>query len=395
MSQQLINRNLDLMQLRNDGYTVEIIANHLVVRDVPYVNAEGQVEYNGILVSPLDMAGDCTVKPKTHVALFSGSHPCNADGSKLNAISHTSTTRNIAPDLTVYHSFSSKPKGGYTDYHHKMTTYIAMIMEPARNIDAKATAQLHRPVECTEDSSVFHYLDTASSRAGITEISAKLAIPKVAIIGLGGTGSYILDLIVKAPITEIHLFDGDVFYSHNAFRAPGAASVDELRKQPLKVDYHAQKYGVFRKNIVSHPSYLHENNLCELDEMHSVFIAMDGSKDKRSIIRHLEERGITFIDAGMGIELADGSLGGIVRVTTSCPENRNHIHEKKRISYDDGEDNPYESNIQVADLNALNACMAVIRWKKLLGFYRDLEQEFHSLYTLDGNTIINEDQSEE
>jgi hypothetical protein len=43
------------------------------------------------------------------------------------------------------------------------------------------------------------------------------------------------------------------------------------------------------------------------------------------------------------------------------------------------------------DLNALNACLAVIRWKRLYGFYRDLEGEHHSLYTIDGNHLLNED----
>ena len=49
----------------------------------------------------------------------------------------------------------------------------------------------------------------------------------------------------------------------------------------------------------------------------------------------------------------------------------------------------YASNIQVADLNAFNALMAVIKWKKLRGFYRDLEQELHSTYTTDGNLLLN------
>ena len=36
-------------------------------------------------------------------------------------------------------------------------------------------------------------------------------------------------------------------------------------------------------------------------------------------------------------------------------------------------DADYERNIQIADLNALTASMAVIRWKKFSGFYQDLE----------------------
>ena len=36
--------------------------------------------------------------------------------------------------------------------------------------------------------------------------------------------------------------------------------------------------------------------------------------------------------------------------------------------------------------------LAVIKWKKLSGFYCDLEREHHSTYTLDGNMLLNEDQ---
>ena len=59
----------------------------------------------------------------------------------------------------------------------------------------------------------------------------KLMNHKVAIIGLGGTGSYILDMLAKTPVSEIHLFDGDDFLTHNAFRSPGAASLDDLSKK--------------------------------------------------------------------------------------------------------------------------------------------------------------------
>jgi hypothetical protein len=36
--------------------------------------------------------------------------------------------------------------------------------------------------------------------------------------------------------------------------------------------------------------------------------------------------------------------------------------------------------------------LAVIRWKKLWGFYADQEGEHNSLYAIGGNEIINEDQ---
>lgn len=54
-------------------------------------------------------------------------------------------------------------------------------------------------------------------------------------------------------------------------------------------------------------------------------------------------------------------------------------------------DDDYRKNVQVADLNCLNATLAVIKWKKLSGFYLDLEREHNAIYVVNGNTIINED----
>ena len=113
---------------------------------------------------------------------------------------------------------------------------------------------------------------------------------------------------------------------------------------------------------------------------------------KRPIIEKLEELGIPFVDVGMGIELVDDQLQGIVRVTTSTAKKREHVRNKKRIGLSGGDaDDVYSQNIQIAELNALNAALAVIKWKKLFGFYLDLENEHFSTYTLDGNLIINED----
>lgn len=77
-------------------------------------------------------------------------------------------------------------------------------------------------------------------------------------------------------------------------------------------------------------------------------------------------------------------------MTASTPEKRDHV--RQRISFvGGGAKDIYASNIQVADLNALNAVLAVVKWKKILGFYRDLECEHHCTYTTDGNMLINGD----
>ena len=91
----------------------------------------------------------------------------------------------------------------------------------------------------------------------------------------------------------------------------------------------------------------------------------------------------------MGLELDDGSLGGILRVTASTPKKRDHVHQGRVPFAGGGKDDIYASNIQVADLNALNGVLAVVKWKKIRGFYRDLEREHHCTYTTDGNALDN------
>ena len=397
MSRSLINRSRDLKALADDGYEVDIVSSHLVIRSVPYVDAKKQVKL-GVLVSTLDLAGDVTAKPSTHVAMFAGEYPCDRAGRALTKIECGVERKQISDDLVVEYSFSSKLKQGskkvnYADYYQKMTTYVSIISSHAEAIDPRVTARTRRVIESSEPDAVFKYLDTASSRAGISAVSDKLELNKIAIVGLGGTGSYILDLVAKTPVHEIHVFDGDDFFQHNAFRSPGAPSLEELRAVPSKVGHHAHRYRPMRNGIIEHGFRVDATNAEELKEMDFVFVCVDRGDARRPIIEKLEEYDIPFIDVGMGIELVDGQLQGIVRVTLSTPERRDHIRDKKRISLSGGDaDGVYSQNIQIAELNSLNAALAVIRWKKFMGFYSDLEKEHFSAYTLDGNAIVNEDQ---
>jgi len=394
MSPQLLDRSPDLLHLVADGYEVEIVGSHLLITHVPYVNSKREVAF-GTLVSVLTLANEATTKPSDHVVSFAGEHPCKVDGSEIIQIKHQSQRQDLGHGIVVDHTFSNKPDGGYQDYYDKMTTYIRIISGPAEAIDPDATARTRRVVPSDDPQSIFTYRDTASSRAGIGAVSSKLELDKVAILGLGGTGSYVLDLVAKTPIKEIHLFDGDRFLQHNAFRSPGAASLEDLQNVPSKVTYFKNQYSKMHRGIIAHESYVDATNVDELRQMSFVFVCLDRASVKKAIIERLEAFDIPFIDVGMGIELVDGALGGVLRVTTSSKRMRDHVRSKNRIPFSDADrDNDeaaYERNIQIADLNALNAALAVLKWKKLFGFYRDLDKEHFSTFTIDGNTLVNED----
>jgi hypothetical protein len=240
-----------------------------------------------------------------------------------------------------------------------------------------------------EEDSIFNYTETASDRVGIGALTGRFLNERIAIIGVGGTGSYVLDLVAKTPVREIRLFDSDEFLQHNAFRAPGAPSIEELREAPRKVEHFAGIYSKMHRGITTFPS-LYATNVGLLDGITFAFLCMDAGETKRAVVNKLEALGVSFIDVGMGLELIDCSLGGILRITASTSSNR--AHARKRLSFSaGGEKDVYSSNIQVADLNALNAALAVIRWKKFIRFYRDLEGELHITYTTDGNMLLNGD----
>jgi hypothetical protein len=390
MSQKPLSLSPDLKRLREEGYFVQIVGGLLLLRDVPYVDSKRQVRF-GTLISGLTLAGEVAQRPGTHVVHFDGDHPCNADGTPIAQIVHQSGAINLGNGVTAKHGFSNKPAGGYKNYHEKMTTYATIISGPAAVLRPGVTARAYASTEEDGVESVFNYTETASDLAGVGALTEQLTAEKVLIIGLGGTGSYILDLVAKTPVPEIRLIDADDFLQHNAFRAPGAPSLDELRAVPKKVDYYKAIYSKMHRGIVAHAVHVDATNLFLLDGVTFVFICIDAGAAKHLIVQRLETLGIAFVDVGMGLELVDGSLGGILRVTSSTPGKREHVHDG-RISFAEGDENDlYASNIQVADLNALNATLAVIKWKKIRGFYRDFEKEHHCTYTTDGNMLINGD----
>lgn len=391
MSQRLINRSPDLKRLRDEGYGVRVRSQkYLLVHPVPHVNSKKEIA-DGTLVCELTFNGNDVTKPGDHVIHFIGAYPCDSNGNEIKQIFNASQLRELTKDVVVDHTFSAKPRGaGFQDYYEKITAYVAMISGPAEVLDPKVTARTFPIIEATEEESVFRYVDTASSRAEIDAITNKLEHGKIGIVGLGGTGSYVLDFVAKTPVKEIHLFDGDVLSQHNAFRCPGAASIEELQGHPQKAAYWREKYDRMHRHVIAHDYYIDAANVDQLADMDFVFLCLDKGQPKKMIIDRLEQWGKSFIDVGMGINVSNGSLMGLVRVTASTPEKHDHVQNRVPVG-GDGTPNEYSRNIQVADLNALNAALAVIRWKKLWGYYSDQEREHFSLYSVAGNSLINED----
>ncbi|BBE24570.1 hypothetical protein MN0502_34530 (plasmid) [Arthrobacter sp. MN05-02] len=389
MSSVPLVRNAQLDQLIHEGYDVVVDAGHLVVRRIPFVNEHRQVQL-GFLAYPVTVTGDAIVYSSDHRIWFGGGVPCDESGTPLFIA--TPEDRVVSAELRASYMLSSKPaSGAYTDDRAKVMAYTQIVSHPAEALDPSATSTPGAAWQEVEDHSPFNYLDTATTRAGLTTLSACFHGQTIAIVGLGGTGSYILDQVAKTPVQRIILLDGDTFENHNAFRAPGAPTLELLRERPSKAQYFADIYSHMHRGVVPVPQFVDEDTLHLLDDSTFVFIATDDADTKMSIVSYLEQRGTPFVDVGMGIEEVGGKLTGLLRVTSSLPGHSSHVQTKGRIPGPAPERDDYARNIQIADLNALNAQLAITRWKRYLGLYADLTNEGFSTYSVATNELANED----
>lgn len=390
MSLKQIALNASIKQLKDEGFELEFFQQHLVARSIPYVRHDRTIDSGAIVCLCQNFAGPD--KPSgDHTVWFIGEMPCKSDGTPMDAaLFLESTKQQLENGLIIDRKFSNKkmedPEFPRT-YHDKIVHYVTLIQNQAKVIDPNVDARTGVPFKVNDETSPFKYQDSSSSRAGIYALSQKLAKKRIAIVGLGGTGGYILDQVAKTHVGEIHLFDDDEFSTHNAFRAPGAPSFEALNTKPLKVDYHKALHEPMRNGIHARPYRLTAENVNELAGFDFVFVSVDNGESRRLLSSYLIDAKIPFIDVGMGIIKQEDPLilHGTCRTTFFSPEKSGHT--KLLPCENDVGGNLYRRNIQVADLNAMNALMAVIRWKQYCGFYGDDEMAHNLDYTI-GNSSI-------
>lgn len=392
MSRRLTSLNPSLANLVHDGYELEFRPGFLLVHTVPYVNAGREIAL-GTLISELTMESpDIVGRPGSHQMHFIGEHPCYSDGRLFTPIQYSSGDFDLGNGLHAQHYFSHKRKNkqgawvDYEDYYIKVKTYVRAISGQAKILDPNVDARTHKVARWADDTTPFLYSDTASTRAGILAINELSSTLKVAIVGLGGTGGYVLDFLAPTYVPEIHLFDGAYLRQHNAFRTPGAISSDTLERRLHKVQQLAEQYGQFRRGVVPHAEMVDDGNIHCLTEFDYVFICIDRGSSRALILEHLKDTRTVVIDCGMGMHVTMGEqkLWGTVRTTTSTAEIRDQA--ARLMPLVDRDDEIYRSNIQIIELNALNAAMAVMRWKRMVGMYADDRTETESTY----NTALNQ-----
>jgi ThiF family len=389
--QKLVSHNDDIRRLVEKGYAVAFDSNYLIIRDVPYLDNECKLQI-GAIVAKLEFINQEQVTQTDHQVFFAGSSPHGLDGKPIPNLGGGPTQLALSEasnDIVVQRSFSNKPieTGSFKDFFEKIESYVGIISGPAIELH-RANPYTFRAVQEVISDTIFKFHDTLTSRAEITDLAAKFKDDVIAVIGLGGTGAYVLDFLTKTPVRDIRAFDLDSFRVHNAFRSPGKLDPAELGKP--KTDVYLSRHENFRTGLTVTPKFVDASCNDEFNDVTFAFVCVDKGSSRAGIFDLLISKRIPFIDVGMGLKRKNGPLNGMLRTTYYSAEHGQRLREKRLAELADNPNDLYRTNIQIGELNALNACLAVIKFKQLRGFYSEDVPLYHLLFEISDFKIVGE-----
>jgi ThiF family len=378
--QELVSRNPFISELEDEGYDLDFINGYFVIKGLPYLNESTQLAH-GDWASPVDLTNWVLDPPKDHQAWFRGSRPHDQHKRQLRLGGGPSKVK-VADDFETDHSFSYKlVEAGqmrlYRSFEEKVRTYLDTITAPAMAAYPDATPFRGISVRAAQQGTPLRYPDTLSSRYHMNDVSLLLKGKKVAIVGLGGTGSYILDFIARTHLAQITLFDDDKVQVHTIFRFPGFIPRAIGAK---KVDALAQQYGNWHSNIIPVPERITDQNIKLLHEFNFVFVSLDHGPSRALIVDWLSANGIPFVDCGMGLNRAPVGMNGVIRITGVDRATYEQTVGTVHLPVSEPEGGEYRKQAQIAELNALNATLAVIRFKQHFNILERLDDAASYLF---------------
>lgn len=376
---ELASRNVFIKDYEETGYLIDFVGGYLVFFGLPYLDQDGKLQH-GDWVSPVDLNGQVIDPPTNHQAWWRGSRPHDQQGRQLK-LGGGADKVTVSDDLITDFSFSYKlldengAMRAYRSFDEKVQTYLDTITAPALAAYPQATPLRAIAIKAAAQGSPLRYPDTMSSRYHINDLSALLRGKRVAIIGLGGTGSYILDFLARTHLAQITLFDDDKVHVHTIFRFPSFIPNAIGR---LKADVLSQHYDQWHGGIDGIPERITAENVERLKDFDFVFVSVDDGPARRLIIDWLSANGVPYVDCGMGLNRSTVGLSGFVRVTGGDRKAFDDNVGTVRLPVENAKEDEYRKQAQITELNALNATMAVIRFKQHFGLL-DREDEATSL----------------
>ena len=354
------------------GFTVKVESDVVRAIRVPCLLARGVVgtctiekSYDPTSGKPNDRIGGAVHAVRITVDEERDGRVYHADGNPIESY--------IAGDGKTWSDISIR-KGGQGSPEDDESASDLIHRYAKQIVGAVAESGCHDPFSLA-DPGPFKIPNTFEARAAIRPMQNRIRDQRITIIGMGGTGAYVLDLMAKTPVAEIHLLDPDYVDWHNFMRAPGAPTTEEIesrrKERRHKVNYYHSKYASLREGIYLHAVRVDSSSMfAEFLSAHPVdyaFVCIDQRKDCDSprqdvVYAALSEAGVPFIDSGVSITLENDSVSG--SVTTSAYA-AGSLAWKDAIPNARVEGNaPGYRNVQLPEVNALAASLAVMEWRR-------------------------------
>ena len=381
------------------GFNVRIESDFIQAVRVPCLFANGVVgtctiekSYDPASGKPTERIGDAVhavriITDEEHDGLV-----YHADGTPIG--NYVGGDGKTWSNISVKRGWQESPEEDATasDLIHR---YAKQIVGAVSSAGYSETAFLTMP-------SPFKIPNTFEARAAIGPVQNRIRGQSIAIIGLGGTGAYVLDLVAKTPVKEVHLLDSDDVEWHTFMRASGAPTAEEIesvRKGSLrKVDYYHSKYASLREGIHPHAVRVDSPSMfADFLSAHPIDYAFvcidqltDGDSPRQDVVyRALSEAAVPFIDSGVSITVEEGAVRGAV--TTSA-------YGAGSVAWMDAIPNarvegyvPGYRNVQLPEVNALAAALAVMEWRRRTEQYVSKSASFLHKFRLETPSIVKAD----
>ena len=280
----------------------------------------------------------------------------------------------IKTDKTSCTISIKRDDGEYRDAWEALKTYINAIYGGFRTSSQAGPVQVERPytfpIVGEKSHEEVEWLDLVRG-------------DKIALLGLGGVGSWIADLLIKADVSELHAWDADLIEDKNILRMPGAVNPEWIGKP--KATWLEETYRQIHPRVYGHPEKVSEQNVNKiLTDTTFGFVAVDNDEGREIACDALAEAGVPFVDVGLSLDWRYGQVTASVRVITAYPH---HETWRKAIPKVGRSGQQLYGRLELPDISAMAAGWAVQSWRKLRGQMAQTEAHECMVYRAEGSTI--------
>ena len=361
---ELANHNPFIKDLDELGYQSDFVGGYLVIYGLPYLDKEGELKH-GDWISPIDLSEAVIDPPKNHQAWWRGGRPHDQSKRELRlggGADHVSVAQDFISDYSF--SFKLQENGemrAYRSFEEKVQTYLDAITAPALAAYPDATPLHGIEIKAAAQGSPLRLPDTMSARYNMNDVSSLLREKKWRSSAWAGPD----------PISSIssreRIWSGlrcsmttrCMFTRFFAYRVSSRA-----QSEGFKVEALARQYGQWHTGLDPVPERITPDNIERLSDFDFVFVSVDDGPARCHIVDWLSARGIPYVDCGMGLNRSAVGLSGFVRITGVDREAFEGNVNTPQLPIENAKNDEYRKQAQIAELNALNASMAVIRFKQ-------------------------------